>query len=201
MVTALLRSLPSIAYVGLLLFLQFYIYAVIGVVLFGKNDPVYFGTVHDAMLALFRVVTQEDWTDVWYIQMRGSDIYYDEYAKNVLAGLMTDRAYVPKAQPIIAVVYFISFVIIATFIVLNLFIGVVLSGMDEAQKEQAAAKLLRSGGRNEVAERLQGIESRMDRTLNELSDLRRALAQAELAAEHAEHTAGEGPQDPDMKPT
>lgn len=200
MVTALLRSIPSIAYVGLLLFLHFYIYAVVGVVLFGKNDPVYFGTVHDAMLALFRVVTQEDWTDVWYIQMHGSDVYYTEDARKVLDEVYSGRAIEPKAQPVIATVYFLSFVITATFIILNLFIGVVLSGMDEAQKEQAAATLLRRGGREEVADRLQGIESRMERTLAELSDLRRALAQARLAEERAESDAA-GPQDPDMRPT
>jgi len=185
MVTALIRSIPSIGYVGLLLFLHFYVYAVVGVVLFGKNDPVYFGTVHDAMLALFRVVTQEDWTDVWYTQMRGSDVYYEDYPRRVIEQGMSGRVWQPNAQPVIAVVYFISFVITATFIILNLFIGVVLSGMDEAQKEQAAAKLLSGKRGGEVADRLQSLELKLERTLAEISDLRRAVAQADLEAEQA----------------
>ncbi|MEL7473933.1 MAG: ion transporter [Planctomycetota bacterium] len=195
MVTALIRSIPSIGYVGLLLFLHFYVYAVVGVVLFGKNDPVYFGTVHDAMLALFRVVTQEDWTDVWYIQMRGSDVYNYDYERDVLLKGMQDRIREPKAQPIIATIYFISFVITATFIILNLFIGVVLSGMDEAQKEQAAAAILRRGGRGGVTEKLQNLETKLERTLAEISDLRRALAQADVADAKAVKSNSKRPTD------
>ena len=69
LVTALLRSLPSMFYVCLLLFLLFYVYAVIGVMLFSGNDPVHFGNLWSSFLSLFRIVTLEDWTDVTYLQM------------------------------------------------------------------------------------------------------------------------------------
>ena len=44
--------------------LVFYLFAVLGVVLFGTNDPWHYGSLHRAMLTLFRVSTFEDWTDV-----------------------------------------------------------------------------------------------------------------------------------------
>ena len=62
LVEALLKSLPSMGYVCLLMFLLFYIYAVLGVILFGQNDPVHFGDLWLSLLSLFRVVTLEDWT-------------------------------------------------------------------------------------------------------------------------------------------
>ena len=57
LVGALLRSIPSMGYVGVLLFLLFYIYAAMAVFIYGDNDPVHFENLHLAMLSLFRVVT------------------------------------------------------------------------------------------------------------------------------------------------
>ncbi|MEM7014516.1 MAG: ion transporter [Verrucomicrobiota bacterium] len=75
LVGAMLKSLPSMGYVSILLFLLFYIYGVLGVMLFSKNDPVHFGDLWLSLLSLFRVVTLEDWTDIMYIQMLGSDVF------------------------------------------------------------------------------------------------------------------------------
>ena len=98
LVMGLLRSLSSIAYIGLLLGLLFYLYvhvptvrtcthalllwrlthrcdaryAVLGVSVFGTNDPMLMGTLHIAFLTLFRCATLEDWTDVMYINMLGT---------------------------------------------------------------------------------------------------------------------------------
>ena len=128
-VAALFHAVPSIAYVAVLMGLLFYMYAVVGVSLFGKNDPVHFGTLHDASISLFRTVTLEDWTDLLYINMLGSAEYGYEGMESLTGG--------SRGQPVVAVVYFVSFVLLGTMIVLNLFIGVVLSSMSEAQAVQA----------------------------------------------------------------
>ena len=50
---------------------MFYLYAIIGIEVFGRNDPFHFGSLHIAMVTLFRMATLEDWTDVlvcWYMQ-------------------------------------------------------------------------------------------------------------------------------------
>ena len=135
LVGAILRSLPSMFYVTVLLSMLFYIYAVVGVMFFRDNDPVHFGDLWTSMLSLFRVVTLEDWTDVMYIQMYGSDAY-EGYNQSIEGLNIT-----PAAQPLLGAFYFVSFVLIGTMIMLNLVIGVVISGMDGAQKEVADRQL------------------------------------------------------------
>lgn len=130
LVGSLLKSIPSMFYVGILLTIMFYIYGVMGVFLWGKNDPVHFRDLTTSVLSLFRVVTLEDWTDLMYIQMKGSDVYPYENT----TGIET----IPSASPILSPLYFVSFVLLGTMIMLNLFIGVIISSMDEAHEEQEA---------------------------------------------------------------
>lgn len=132
LVNALLKSLPSMLYVTVLLLLLFYVYAVAGVLFFAKNDPVHFGNIFDALLSLFRVVTLEDWTDVMYLQIYGSDIYQ---GYNISQANLADQypAFEPKAQPLLAITYFVSFVLLGTMVMLNLVIGVIVNGMDDAR--------------------------------------------------------------------
>ena len=129
LVSCLLRSLPSMFYVSILLFLLFYIYGTMAVFLYSENDPVHFRNLQTSILSLFRVVTLEDWTDVMYINMYGSDQY----------GYSTDdlTQWNPKssASPLGASLFFFSFVLIGTMIVLNLVIGVIMNSMDESNAE------------------------------------------------------------------
>jgi voltage-gated sodium channel len=107
LVGALLNSVPSMGYITLLLFIQFYVFAVIGNVLFGMNDPEHFGNLHTSMLTLFQIVTLEGWTEIMKRQGDGLHV----------------------------VLYFISFILLGTMIILNLFIGVIMSGFDEVKRE------------------------------------------------------------------
>lgn len=138
LVGALLKSIPSMGYVSILLLLLFYIYAVAAVLFFGHNDPVHFENLQIAFLSLFRVVTLEDWTDVMYINMFGCDNYG--------YGDMMDRCTDPSASPLGASLFFVSFVLIGTMIFLNLFIGVIMEGMDEAKTEMAKEDEAESAG-------------------------------------------------------
>ncbi|MDB4055341.1 ion transporter, partial [Akkermansiaceae bacterium] len=134
-VAGLMRSLPSMVYVSILLFILFYVYAVVGVILFRANDPIHFGDLWTSLLSLFRVVTLEDWTDVMYLQIYGSEGYAG-YNQSIEGLDITS-----KAQPLIGAAYFVSFVMLGTMIMLNLLIGIVVNGMDEAQKEVADRQL------------------------------------------------------------
>lgn len=130
LVSALLKSIPSMGYVSLLLFLLFYVYAVAGTMFFGANDPIHFGDLQRSLLSLFRAVTLEDWTDLMYIQMQGCAAYgYDGNE-----GLCTDSS----ASPLLGSGYFVSFVLVGTMVILNLFVGVIMNGMDEAKAELEA---------------------------------------------------------------
>lgn len=164
LVAALLKSIPSMVYVSVLLGLLFYVYAVAAVFLFGENDPVHFKDLQIAMLSLFRVVTLEDWTDVMYINMFGCDNY--GYSANSLYACPYSAANPSDMNPILGAAFFVSFVLMGTMIVLNLFIGVIMGGMTEAQEEAFQLQ--------KIAEReARGDLIQMD---DELSKLREDLA-------------------------
>jgi voltage-gated sodium channel len=114
-------------YVSVLLFLLFYLYAVAAVFMFGENDPIHFGNLQISLLSLFRAVTLEDWTDLMYIQMYG--------CANYGYGGSEAMCTASTASPVVGALFFVSFVLIGTMIVLNLFIGVIMNGMDEAAEE------------------------------------------------------------------
>ncbi len=130
LVSALLRSIPSLGYIGVLLGLHFYIYSVIGTVAFGDNDPIRFGSLHKTSTTLFQVLTLEGWNDVRDTQVMGSDVTYDDAWKE----LAKDHR-ISRAQPIAATIYFVTFILLGTMIMLNLFTGVIISSMEEAQNE------------------------------------------------------------------
>lgn len=166
---ALLRSLPSIGYVGLLLVLLFYVYAVIGTTLFGRNDPAHFGTLHDAAISLLRAVTLEDWTDLMYTQMVGSEAFPGQ--------LPPPTEPEPRAKPIAAVLYFGSFVLVGTMVVLNLFIGVVIGALTEEQKA-AAEKALATAAPNDPEAQFARVEQQLDLVREELRALRAGMRSA-----------------------
>jgi len=126
MVNVLIKSVPSIGHVALLLSVIFYIYATMGVFLFKVNDPLHFGTLGLSLVSLFRVVTLEDWTDIMYINIHGCDHPIWGYGPEM--GCLT-----PTPMGGISMAFFISFVLIGTMIVLNLFIGVIMNSMEEAK--------------------------------------------------------------------
>ncbi len=108
-ISTLVRSIPSMGHIVMLMGIIFYIYSIVGFYLFHEHDPTHWGSLGLALLTLFRVVTLEDWTDVMYTAMDLS----------------------PYAW-----MYFVSFVVLGTFVIVNLFIAVVLNNLDEAKKER-----------------------------------------------------------------
>ena len=168
LVTALLKSIPSMLYVSILLGMLFYMYAVAGTFLFGVNDPVHFGSLHLSMLSLFRVVTLEDWTDIMYTAMYGCDVYG--------YGFFEELCTAPEAFPLVGPLYFVSFVLIGTMIVLNLFVGIIMSGMDEATAE---------AHRDLVLERLKGpptLAQELDRLDESLQNVQEQLLRVRMWA-------------------
>ena len=111
LVGALLKSFSAMGYVGVLLGLMFYIYAVAGVHLFGGVAPAQFGSLSTALFSLFQLITLEGWVDVF--------------------GAVNDSG------PVRAILYFVTFIVLGTMIMLNLFIGVIMNSMGEMQAEMA----------------------------------------------------------------
>ena len=108
-VTALVNSIPSVGHVIMLMGIIVYIYAIIGYHLFSEHDPEHWRNLGYAVLTLFNIITFDGWTDVMFAAM---DL-------NLLAW-----------------VYFISFVVVGTFVVINLFIAILIDKMGEAKLER-----------------------------------------------------------------
>lgn len=105
----LIRAIPSIIDIVILMFIIFYIYAIIGNFYFVDLPSGLWKDFLISMLTLFRVLTFEDWTDVMYEAM---EVY-------------------PWAW-----LYFVSFVIIAAFVFFNLFVAVIIGEMQKLQESE-----------------------------------------------------------------
>lgn len=117
-ISALLRSIPSMGYVIMLIGLLFYVYAIVGVFVFGATDPMHFGDLHHAFVTLFKVLTLEGWTDIMNVHIFGESV--------------NENMQIISLWPFF---YFASFILIGAMIILNLFIGVIMNSMEESQKE------------------------------------------------------------------
>lgn len=134
-------------YILLLLVLVIYIFAVLGVTLFGLNDPANFGTVPMAMLTLFQVSTFCNWSAIALVSYHGCDVfsgngYVNGYQPSVegsgrdivkhatlTGGLPTWVCSEPAAQPVFTVLYFVVYTIVSGMVIMSLFIGVITIGM------------------------------------------------------------------------
>ena len=134
-VSTLIRSLPGMSHVIMLMGVIFYMYAVAGYHLFAEHDPQHWGSLGMSLLTLFRVVTLEDWTDVMYTAME----------MNVYSWI-----------------YFVSFVVMGTFVIINLFIAVVLNNLDEAKQEQLK-ELQGPVGKDEILDELKTTQQALQR--------------------------------------
>ncbi|HKK28974.1 MAG TPA: ion transporter [Alphaproteobacteria bacterium] len=112
-VTALLQVIPGMGTVALLLLLIFYVGAVMATKLFGQTFPEWFGTIGASMYSLFQIMTLESWS------------------MGIVRPVMEEF---PAAW-----VFFVPFILITTFAVLNLFVAIVVDAMQSAHKVEAEA--------------------------------------------------------------
>lgn len=115
LVSTLLKSLPSMGYVALLILILFYVYGVIGVFIFSETDPEHYSSLSMSVLTLFQTITGEGWPDLLNIQIQKGNIF-------------------------IASVYYISFIVIGSMIILNLFIGVIVSELESLRDADARGR-------------------------------------------------------------
>jgi voltage-gated sodium channel len=131
LVSALLSGLISIGYVGLILILVFYVFAILGFILFQNSDPWHFGNLHTAIITLFRSATLDNWYEVSMISMVGCDQGVDVYS------FSPQMCVYPEKIPGGTVVFTMVFLVIASQILLVLFIGVIAESLDVAREQVA----------------------------------------------------------------
>lgn len=148
LITAVVRSLPPLASMAILTTLILFVYGMVGWQLFGDELPNDWGTIGEAMLTLFVMLTLENFP-----------VYMD-------AGM----AIHPWSW-----VFFVSFILTAAFIVINVLIGIVLNSMEEARELERRKRLMPGEegiigvGPAPVAERIQYLRAALDELEQELA--------------------------------
>lgn len=112
-VEAMLHALPGMGSIVMLMGLIFYVFAVMATKLYGEILPDRFGTLGSSLYTLFQMMTLESWSEA-----------------NVRPIL--------EHQPL-AWMFFVPFILIATFVVLNLFIGVIVDSIQTLRKQREAS--------------------------------------------------------------
>jgi len=113
-VTALLHALPGMGSIVALLSLVFYVFSVMATKLFGASFPEWFGTVGGSAYSLFQIMTLESWS----------------------MGIVRP---VMEQYPL-AWAFFLPFIVLTSFAVLNLFIGIIVDAMQSQQQAEHQAE-------------------------------------------------------------
>lgn len=150
MVATLVRCIPGMGHVLSLMAILFYVYGVAGYHLYGTHDPAHWGTLGRALLTLFQIATLEAWTDIMKVAMELGSLHW---------------------------IYFVSFVLLGTFVVVNLFVAVVINSLEESHREVAESEAATGaegleGGSDDI-HAIRILLGRLERRLDALETARR----------------------------
>ncbi|UOM36315.1 ion transporter [Acuticoccus sp. I52.16.1] len=112
-VGGLVAALPGMASIILLMVIIFYVFSVMATSLYGATFPEWFGSIGTSAYSLFQIMTLESWS------------------MGIVRPVMEVHPY--------AWAFFVPFIMVTTFAVLNLFIGIIVSGMQQDVEQEAAA--------------------------------------------------------------
>jgi voltage-gated sodium channel len=151
-VEAMLAALPGMGSIVLLMLLIFYVFAVMSVKLFGAGMEEQFGDLGAAFFTLFQLMAMDDFGNVVRAAM----------AQNPWAWL-----------------FFVPFSIIATFVVLNLFIGVIVESIQTLREQRESADTAAIQAATDAARSEQHLDTQM--LLSEIRALRAEMAELRAA--------------------
>ena len=134
-ISTVVRSIPPLGSIVVLTVLILFIYGMIGWTLFGQALPESWGTVTRSMLTLFILLTLENFPT------------YLEEALTVTPW---------------ATVYFVSYVLVAAFVIFNLLIGIIISSMESAREREALREAQESGVTGDAVARIHAIREALD---------------------------------------
>jgi voltage-gated sodium channel len=149
--SSIVKSLPPLLSVGVLIFLALFIYGMAGVYLFGERLPDHWGSITLALTSLFILLTLENFP-----------MYLDEAVRVS-----------PWALP-----FYLSYVFVVVFTVLNVLIGIVLNAMDEARAENRQRQQ-KIRDLDEIVHEVDDITADGKVTKKEIQGLRRKLRMME----------------------
>ena len=140
-IEGLLSAIPGIASVSTIMTLFFYVFAVIGTHLYSETFPQWFGSLGETMYSLFQIMTLESWS----------------------MGIVRP---VMEVHPT-AWIFFISYILVTTFTMLNLFIAIIVNAMHSSADDEAAESRVEM--KNELSKEMKEMEKRLLEKLDSLS--------------------------------
>lgn len=148
-VEALLESIPGIGSIITLLLIFYYISAVITTRMLGADFPDHFGTLGTSMFTLFQIMTLESW------------------ATEVALPVMDKFPYFW--------IFFVVFILISTFTMLNLFIAIIVNTMQSIQRKKEKQEQGSTASLIETETAI--LQERLDEIKQELESLRQEVQQ------------------------
>ena len=148
-VGGLLAALPGMGSIVLLIGLLYYVFAVMAVKMYGAEFPEIFGTLGRSFFTLFTVMTLEGWVEIVKSMMEKFPFSW---------------------------VFFITFIVVTTFMVLNLFIGVVVNAMQAEHEKEFRQEL--EAERDIVKEEAAPILREVKQLRAEVAELRKAMGKS-----------------------
>jgi len=142
------KALPPVFSMIVLVVLILFIYGMVGVTVFGEALPDQWGDIGTAMMTLFVLLTLENFPT------------YLEQAQEVTS---------------FATVFFLSYVLIAAFVVLNLVLGIVIGSMEEAREEERRRELQEAEDEHaSLLAAIQGMRTQLDLVERRLQEVGRS---------------------------
>ncbi len=132
-VGGLLAAIPGMGSIVALLLLLFYVFSVMATKLFSTTFPQWFGTIGESAYSLFQIMTLESWS------------------MGIVRPVMEVYPY--------AWAFFVPFIMMTTFAVVNLLVGLIVNSMQDAHSAEEVAQT--ESYRDEVLDRLRTIEARL----------------------------------------
>ncbi|MFM9054550.1 MAG: ion transporter [Solirubrobacterales bacterium] len=167
LLSGMARAIPPIASIAALAVLLIFIYGMIGWKIFGEAIPERWGDIGEAMLTLFTILTLEGWNEILFA---GQEV--------------TQFAWV----------FFVSFVLIASFLLINILIAIIINAVEDAreaertQEAEERLQLIEEGG--EVADPLQNALDRLAELKSWIGEVETEISVFRLRDGGAESTEG-----------
>ncbi|MDQ3572379.1 MAG: ion transporter [Actinomycetota bacterium] len=144
----LVRSIPPIVSLVLLTVMLMYVYGMVGWILFNEQDPDNWGDIGQALLSTFTMLTLENWPA---LLERGVEIHPQSW------------------------IFFVSYVLLASFLVINVLIAIIINSMEEVHSAEREERLHyldegHSGDAVTVADRLTSLRHAIDDLEADLED-------------------------------
>ena len=145
-VGALLSSIPGLSSIAAVLLILFYVFAVIATNLYSGTHPQWFGSIGESLYTLFQIMTLESWS------------------MGIVRPVMQEH---PSAWA-----FFVVFILIATFTMLNLFIAIIVNAMHTfAEEDSAETRAALSDARDHIEADLHAEVSALRAEIGELRQL------------------------------